>query len=55
MLKEFVWKAFEKTGNVEFYMFYREIQEKSSRICESELSIEETAVMNSLTKAMLPV
>lgn len=25
MLKEFAWKAFEKTGDVGFYMFYREV------------------------------
>lgn len=30
MLKEFLWKAFEKTGNIDAYIFIKEIEQKDS-------------------------
>lgn len=30
VLKDFIWGAFEKTGNIEYYMVYRQINESSS-------------------------
>mgnify|MGYP000844851099 FL=1 len=38
MLKEFLWKAFEKTGNLDAYVFYKEIDRKS----KPEKNIENT-------------
>lgn len=29
MLKEFLWNAFEKTGNIEAYIFMKEIENKT--------------------------
>lgn len=30
MLKDFIWGAFEKTGNIDYYMFYRQIHQSCS-------------------------
>ena len=38
MLKEFLWKAFEKTGNLDAYVFYKEID----RMIKPEKNIEST-------------
>ena len=55
MLKEFVWKTFENTGGIEFYMFYREIEEKSIGLCEGSLAVDEAAMAELLAGAVLPV
>lgn len=42
MLKEFLWETFKKTGNIEAYVFYKEIENDCKSKSESE--VEETAV-----------
>lgn len=44
MLKEFAWSAFEKTGNIDAYVFYREIQERNSQISETKAAEQEVAI-----------
>lgn len=47
MLKEFAWKAFESTGNIDTYMFLKEIEEKN-RIAEETMVVrDEVAISNS--------
>ncbi len=36
MLKEFLWETFKKTGNIEAYIFYKEIEE----VCDSNVELE---------------
>lgn len=31
MLKEFLWEAFQRTGNIEAYVMYKEIEERTER------------------------
>ncbi|MCX7710305.1 MAG: YqzL family protein [Clostridia bacterium] len=52
MLKEFVWKTFENTGDVNYYMFYREIEEKNRKMSESSAA-DEAAVSNLMTNTIL--
>ena len=40
MLREFMWKMFENTGNIEPYMFFKEIEEKGKEK-EEVNSVEE--------------
>lgn len=30
MLKDFIWGAFENTGNIEYYLFYKQLRTSSS-------------------------
>lgn len=46
MLKEFLWKAFEKTGNIDAYVFYKEMEEKSKALDEGMITREEVAISN---------
>lgn len=34
MLKDFAWNTFEITGNIESYIFYKEIEDKAKGINE---------------------
>jgi len=43
MLKDFLWKAFEYTGNIDSYIFYKEIEEKDRAINERKIAEEEAA------------
>ncbi|MCX7746717.1 MAG: YqzL family protein [Clostridia bacterium] len=43
MLKEFSWKAFENTGNLDAYMFYKEIVENSTMPMDQIAAHEEVA------------
>ena len=41
MLKDFAWNAFESTGNIDSYFFYKEIEERDAaaeqkRVAEAE-------------------
>lgn len=38
MLKEFIWNAFENTGNIDNYVFYKELSEKSNITKSNEFS-----------------
>lgn len=44
MLKEFAWKAFENTGDLKTYIFYKEIEEKDRIIDETEIVKQEVAI-----------
>ena len=46
MLREFTWKVFEKTGEVDTYMFYKEIQESNKLLGERKVAEEEVAISN---------
>lgn len=46
MLKEFAWNAFEKTGSIDAYVFYKEIEANSRMQEENFLAKEEVAVSN---------
>ncbi|HEX9062484.1 MAG TPA: YqzL family protein [Clostridia bacterium] len=48
MLKEFVWKAFEATGDVDTYMFFREIEERDKVTKERNAAHEEAAISNAV-------
>ena len=43
VLKEFVWKTFEDTGNIDSYMFFKEIEESIKTVSESKIAEEEAA------------
>lgn len=43
MFKEFAWDAFIKTGDLESYMFYREIEERDKVAQQSDLAESEAA------------
>ncbi|ADU74211.1 MAG TPA: YqzL family protein [Hungateiclostridium thermocellum] len=43
MLKEFAWKAFENTGDITTYMFFKEIEEKTKAARENEITRDEVA------------
>ncbi|WP_094184738.1 YqzL family protein [Acetivibrio straminisolvens] len=43
MLKEFAWKAFENTGDITTYMFFKEIEEKAKAVRETEIARDEVA------------
>ncbi len=43
MLKEFAWRAFENTGNIDSYMFYREVEDKIKLFSEGKIAEEEAA------------
>jgi len=46
MLKDFAWKAFESTGDIEAYKFYKEIEQKSKLLNETKIAEEEAATTN---------
>lgn len=43
MFKEFAWNTFIETGNLESYMFYREIEERDKVAEQSNLAEPEAA------------
>lgn len=43
MLKEFAWKAFENTGNIDTYIFLKEIEEKNKIFEETAATRDEAA------------
>lgn len=47
MLKDFAWKAFESTGDIEAYKFYKEIEASSNLSEEVKIAEEEAATTNS--------
>ncbi|MCX7842639.1 MAG: YqzL family protein [Clostridia bacterium] len=53
MLKDFAWKAFEKTGSVEGYMLYREIQLGNNVLTEINVVEDEVAISTSLLQKAL--
>ncbi|WP_010244066.1 YqzL family protein [Acetivibrio cellulolyticus] len=44
MLKEFAWKAFESTGNIDSYIFLKEIEEKNKIVEETAAARDEVAI-----------
>jgi len=46
MLRDFAWKAFESTGDIETYKFYKEVQKNPSAISETKMAEEEAATTN---------
>lgn len=46
MLKEFIWDSFVNTGSVEYYVFYKEIEEKTKVFEERKIAEEEAAISN---------
>ena len=44
MLKEFAWKAFESTGNIDTYIFLKEIEEKGRVAEETAVVRDEVAI-----------
>lgn len=44
MLKEFIWRTFANTGNIDAYVFYKEIEEKSKEMIEGKIAEEEVAI-----------
>lgn len=49
MLKEFAWNAFEYTGNIESYIFYKEIEENSRATEQRRMAEAEAAISRSHT------
>ncbi|HHW49520.1 MAG TPA: YqzL family protein [Clostridiaceae bacterium] len=47
MLKDFLWKAFECTGSIDSYIFYKEIEEKDRALKERKIAEEEAATGSS--------
>lgn len=43
MFKEFAWNAFVETGNLDIYMFYREIEERDRAAEQRNLAEDEAA------------
>lgn len=46
MLKEFTWKTFENTGNIDAYMLYREIEQSLILQKDRETAEQEVAISN---------
>ena len=44
MLREFAWKVFESTGNIDTYIFLKEIEEKNRIAEETEAVKDEVAI-----------
>lgn len=44
LLKEFAWRVFERTGNINAYMFYKDIQNNDVALNEKNLAEEEVAI-----------
>ena len=44
MLMELAWNAFEKTGNINFYVMYKEIQEENDQLKEISAAVLEVAI-----------
>jgi len=47
MLKDFAWTAFEFTGNIDSYIFYREIEERSKVKEQRRMAEDEAALSGS--------
>jgi len=47
MLREFAWKAFENTGNIDTYIFLKEVEEKNRIVEESADIKDEVAISKS--------
>lgn len=48
MLKDFAWNSFEHTGNIDFYIFYREINERNRAEDERIIAEAEAATSKNL-------
>lgn len=48
MLKDFAWNTFEFTGNIDSYIFYREINEKNRAEDERITAEAEAAISKNL-------
>ena len=46
MLRDFAWRAFEQTGSIESYIFFREIEESKKVFDETKIAEEEAAPSN---------
>lgn len=44
MLKEFSWRTFEDTGNIEAYIVYKQVVEKDNNIIDRIFAQEEVAI-----------
>lgn len=44
MLREFAWKVFESTGDIDSYIFLKEIEEKNRIAQEAEAAKDEVAI-----------
>ena len=40
MLRDFAWNVFKKTGNIDSYMFLKEVEMKSKEAGEQEKAVE---------------
>lgn len=47
MLKDFVWNTFEYTGNIESYIFFKELQHVKNPVEDSKIAEEEAAFVKS--------
>ncbi|MDP4092645.1 MAG: YqzL family protein [Bacillota bacterium] len=52
MLKEFAWDAFQYTGNIDAYVFLKEIEENAKIVNQSIITQEEVAISNSADRTM---
>ncbi|MCX7923510.1 MAG: YqzL family protein [Clostridia bacterium] len=46
MLKEFAWNLFQNTGNIDAYVFYKELEEKNKALNDQKAAEDEVAVSN---------
>jgi hypothetical protein len=44
MLKEFAWKAFENIGDIDYYMLFKEIDQKCKVLDERKIAEDEAAI-----------
>ena len=44
MLKEFIWRTFEDTGDIDFYVFYKEFEDKNMAVKDKFFAEEEAAI-----------
>lgn len=44
MIKDFLWKTFENTGNIEAYMVYKEIGKKDKTLNQKKIAEDEIAI-----------
>jgi hypothetical protein len=44
MIKEFVWRVFEKTGNIDNYMLFKQIEDKDTVQSGKKIEDQEIAV-----------
>ena len=44
MFKEFIWRTFEDTGDIDFYVFYKEFEGKNKAGKDKFIAEEEAAI-----------